>query len=551
MNGRAGRATWARVGAVALLVGHGVLAWVGRGPGILTRQDDALYIILARSLLGGSYRDLYRVGTPLHSLYPPGYPAELALWGGVFGFRFDAIVLFSVLCSVLALFLIWKVADRFLGPWLALAVLAPIAVNPMLLEAAGNVASEAPYLMLTVVALWLSTRKTGPDRPGRGRFVLIGSIALLASITRAAGVALLGGLLLEWLFERRWVSVVVFGSLSVVVFAGWLSFSGRVSREVGAKSYVTTMVTTADGSPAEAKPKAVGPVAVAAAWTRRIYSNARYYATNGAPWALAVPTIPGTVVDNLLSTLILLGAGITGVAVMVGWWRTASLYILVYVGVLLLYAWQQPRFFMPIVPFVIVACIAGMSWWAARWRWKPLRVLLPGLISVALFGSGCVRSGAAVNRLARCDRSGDLPDPTCMRLDQRSWFQAIRYIREHIPAGTVLLSAKPEPLFVYTGLRTVGMFDIDEPPDSEFIGRIRGRGAQYILLGSLQAREPNGLSRRMLANCDSLTLEAYFPARTYLFRVAAPTSDAGRRASCDAMVRYRAANLDRIFGPDP
>ena len=54
----------------------------------------------------------------------------------------------------------------------------------------------------------------------------------------------------------------------------------------------------------------------------------------------------------------------------------------------------------------------------------------------------------------------------------------------------------------------------------------------------------------MLANCDSLTLEAWFPERTYLFRVEAPTTAAGRRASCDAMARYRAATIGRNFGDD-
>lgn len=537
--------------AAALLVGHGVLAWVGRGPGILTRQDDALYIILARSLLKGSYRDLHRVGTPLHALYPPGYPAELALWGGTFGFGFDTVVLFSVLCSVLALFLIWRVTDRFLGPWLALAVLIPTAINPMLLEAAGTASSEAPYLMLTAVALWLSVRKTGPGRPGRGRFVLIGAIALLASITRAAGVALLAGLLLEWLLARRWALIVVFGVLSIGVFSGWLVFSGRVSTNVGAKSYVATLRVTPDGSPAEARPTVTGPVAVAAAWSRRMYSNARYYVTEGAPWALAVPTIPGTPVDNLLSILILLGTGIAGAIIMIGWWRTVSLYLLAYTGVLLLYAWQAARFFVPVVPFAVVACIAGANWWANRLRWRPLRVLFPGLITLTLALGGWVRSVPAVTRLAGCDRSGELPDLYCMRLDQRSWFEAIRYIQERLPADAVILTMKPEPLFYYTGHQSVGTLDIAAPPDSEFIGRVREEGADYILLGSLQADEPARLSRRMLANCDSLTLEAFFPERTYLFRVATPASAVERRVSCEALARYRAANIGRRFGIDP
>jgi hypothetical protein len=110
---------------------------------------------------------------------------------------------------------------------------------------------------------------------------------------------------------------------------------------------------------------------------------------------------------------------------------------------------------------------------------------------------------------------------------------------------------KPEPLFYYTGHQSVGTLDIAFPPDSEFIGRIRREGAGYILLGSLQSQEPGRLSRRMMASCDKLTLEAFFPARTYLFRVETPPTAEGRRVSCEAMVRYRAANIGRNFGGDP
>lgn len=43
---------------VLLLALHAVLAWIGRSPGILTRQDDARYLVLARALRHGQYRDL-------------------------------------------------------------------------------------------------------------------------------------------------------------------------------------------------------------------------------------------------------------------------------------------------------------------------------------------------------------------------------------------------------------------------------------------------------------------------------------------------------------
>ena len=76
-----GRLMWAVV--AALLVLHAALAWSGREIAVLTAQDDVRYMLLGTSLRGLSYRDLFLVGTPPHNVYPPGYPAFLAVWSVV------------------------------------------------------------------------------------------------------------------------------------------------------------------------------------------------------------------------------------------------------------------------------------------------------------------------------------------------------------------------------------------------------------------------------------------------------------------------------------
>ena len=45
-----------------VLVSHAVLAWLSREPGILTREDDAEYIVLAQSLQDFGYHESFRVG---------------------------------------------------------------------------------------------------------------------------------------------------------------------------------------------------------------------------------------------------------------------------------------------------------------------------------------------------------------------------------------------------------------------------------------------------------------------------------------------------------
>ena len=70
-----------RAAAGVLLTVHAILAWMHRVPGLTTEHDDAWYLVLARALRQFSYAELPIVGTPPHAMYPPGYPALLALFG--------------------------------------------------------------------------------------------------------------------------------------------------------------------------------------------------------------------------------------------------------------------------------------------------------------------------------------------------------------------------------------------------------------------------------------------------------------------------------------
>lgn len=537
MTGRRIGARWPRVAAGLLLGLHAALAWFGRAPGILTRQDDALYVVLARSLLQGTYRDLHRIDTALHALYPPGYPAQLAAWGGVFGFGTDTLIVFSLLCSTLALALFWQAVNRIFSPWIAVAALAPLAVNPLLLQYAGSVASEAPYLLLTMIPLWILSRA---EQTGRKTSLVVAVVGLVALLTRAVGVAFLAALVLSSLLQRRWRAATILALISATILGGWLTWSSHVSREESAKSYVASM-ETGPLTAAQASP----PAGVAEHLARRVVRHTRFYATEGFPWALAVPTIPGTVIDNVIGLVIVLGTGLVGLVLLCRKWHLAALYLIMYTGVLLVYPWLQARFVVPILPLAVLASLVGGQRLALRSRWKPLQAVVPLGLALILVAGGSLRSIPAVTANVRCDREGQLPDPDCMPPDKASWFEAIRFLQDSIPGDAVFLTAKPEPLFLYTGLRSVATLGTASPPDTAFIPRIRRLGAGYILLGSLQSMEPGLLSRRMLANCDALILERYFPERTYLFRVAPPGSEAGKRESCEAMARYRYANIGR------
>ena len=64
--------------AAIFLAGFVVLAWLQRVPSLTTANDDATYVLLARSLRDGGFNSIHLVGAPIHTKYPPVFPVLLA-----------------------------------------------------------------------------------------------------------------------------------------------------------------------------------------------------------------------------------------------------------------------------------------------------------------------------------------------------------------------------------------------------------------------------------------------------------------------------------------
>lgn len=522
--------------AIALLALHAALAWVGRPAGVATRQDDAVYLLLARSLREFGYQNLYYVNTPPHGLYPPGYPAMLAVWGGLFGDGFDGLALLSVLASTATLGLIYLVMRRLASPVVRLLVLAVLAVNPYLIQYGGDIASEAPYMLLSVLALWLLVRQ---DKVTTGTLVLVGVVAVAAALTRAVGAALLLALGIHWLLERRWRAAGLLTAASAVAVGGWLWWASRVPHAVAGHSYVADATHRADNKP----PAGMGEILF-----ERTVDNVPNYLAISLPYRLPIPTLPGTLVDNVLGALIVTLGLVAGVWLLWGKWRPAALYILAYGAVLAVWPWQVGRFLVPMLPLLVPAIVLGLG--------EALRGVRPAwsapamaTLMLVLLGNGFTRTTGELRQKGGCERGLEFPSPTCVAPDQSSFFAALRYIRANLPSEAVLLTAKPEPLYYYTARRASPTLPSRIRAES-LLPELYRTGTGYVLLGSLQAAEPTRLADALAANCRRIEPQEFFPPRTYLFRVLSQDAPDGEQAGCEAVAEYRRLNQGRNFEAD-
>jgi hypothetical protein len=537
------------VAALALVSLHGALAWIAREPGVLTGQDDTEYMLLAESLLDGGYNDLFRVDSPPHRTYPPVYPAALAAWGTFAGRGFDSLVTLNVAVSAAALLVLFGVLRRLTGDALALTTVALLAINPGLIRLAGGIRSEPLFMLLTLVALAAllpadaaraampgaaeSEPRTGRRREATWLVITIGA-ALLATLTRSVGVTVMAAIGLHWLLlQKRWTLVAVPAAVATIAVAAWLAWTALGTEQFVGSSYMAELRVLWTGT------EWTGPLpGRALRWTR-------LYLVHGLPTALALPAIPGTTVDNLVQLTCFGAAGAVGLTVLLKRWRAAALWIIVYASFLAIWLFYVDRFVVPVAPLLVASVLIGAHTTGRRVGQRA-GVALPAAAALILAVGATVMTASLLRERTGCDRGGRYPDPACMSEDQRSYFDALRWIDANTPADAVFLTAKPGALYVYTGRRSIAFDRSAREPEPTFIEFVRDAGAEWILLGSLHNQEPARLAGRMKINCERLRVAAVFPPRTWLFRIEeGGTDDAG---ACVAIDAYTAATADDTFG---
>ena len=515
-----------RATAVGLLALHAVLAWLTRAAAIGTGNDDATYLLLARSIRHFEYVDRHLVNMPVHAQYPPGYPAILAVFGGQLGPSITLALVVGIVFSLIGIWLAFDIARRLMPLGYAIGMLGLLAVNPRLLEYAGQVRSEIPYTALSLLTIWLLT--TRPMKP-RVVFICIAS-TILAALTRSIGVTLIGAVFLLWVFERHFARAAALVGASAVFVGTWITWNFLAPDQFASRSYAALAART--------RPTDVGSPALML--FHRVTRFITEYIGGSIQATIGVPTIQGVVVDNLFWVLVVFGLTAMGLFLASRRALPLAAYVCTYFAFLALWPDKLSRFLLPMIPFVLLLGTWGAATIAERWqrRWLPAAFGLLGVLIVI----GCAQQYLPKFRTSlSCPRQDPQESPACFQEVQRGFFALARYVRDNTPPSAKFLTTK-EATFAYYSGRQVFHPDlavIKYGPN--LVPAISAMGIEYIVLSPIiGTRLPVGL----LPACRRLETVMTFPGPTSLLRIL--SEEAGTPdQTCDAI-----SKINQFF-PNP
>ncbi len=519
--------TRAVLAAVAgLLVVHAALVWLARPTGIEAGGDDASYYLLGQALRHLQYTELWIPGSPAHRLYPPAYPALVAVWSSLAGTGFTAEVVLSICLSVATLAVAYVLAARSFGQRLALAALAVLAVNPAMVDKAGHIASEMPYALWSLLALALIGRRSSAG------MIVAGACAIVAALTRTVGGTLLIALVAFLLLERRWKPALTLALASALTLGTWLWWAAAAPEQHIGSSYIADALSTVQ--------RTAHPAGLLATLVGRLGHNTATYAVQMLGTVMPFPSIPGTRVDEYL-WITLVAAGL--LAGLVDAWRrhrAVVLYLVCYGALLLAWPFAQGRFLLPVAALLVPIWLWGVWLLARKVRgWGGLAVPVAG--AALLVATGAWGSLGEVRPLWGCDRvTGQSSGGSCIPVRQREFRDAVRWVRDSTGPDAVVLTGKPAALFYLTGRRTLPyQASVSVSPDS-LASYLTAKGARYVVLTAYNEAERTRLSGNLSAACRAFRVAAAIDSEAYVLRVRGAQDGAGADA-CGALDEYRRA----------
>lgn len=484
-----------------LLTAFGLVAFAGfafyyRQTAIFWGGDDADYALLAQAVRGLRYHDLFLVGIPPHTTYPPVYPVLLSMWGGALGDGVSTLSALNVLLMVAALGIVAHLVTIHSSARVAALITLVLVTNPHLLTYAGRMMSEAPMMFFAASAIWFADRRS--DRAG---IALAIACAVLCALTRTAGVAVIVAIGLHWLFRRRWAAAAALGIAAVIGVGGWLLW---------------TVQETADPSAGYASRFAayqLEEVSFVGALVEAIVTKARVVFASQLPEAFALPLTDRTQWDNLVWAPLLIGAIGLGLWSMRKRSPVAMYYLLAYALVLGAWPFTGMRLLFPILPLLVTAAIVG-AWRAGGFISPRLAEPLAIVTAVILVGGGAWRSAQDVP----CDGSVYSETPNCVRESDVGLGQAITFVGEQTARDAVIMVRRGEVLHYYTHRLTVGWPSPLEarsvPPDTI----LAYTQADYIVASQAYTRTA-GLATFLDRTCERLETVYAIRPHTLVLRV--------------------------------
>ena len=447
-------------------------------------HDSGIYIILSKALATGQgYREIFLVGNPLHTKYPPLFPLLLEPLVYVFGYHFVAMKLLVVAFAVGALFPLYILCRDLSDDVMASLVVIATVTSPGILHYSHSIMTEMPYLFFSFLALyWL--HKCAIQGTWSGKSVAI-AVALIPVVylTRLLGLSLLVAAVAYLLVDgagrpgARIRRAIVLGGLAAIPAVIWFLHNWWMGEAAG------TAYWSGYGGRVYDAPSAIDSISILSI---RLMTNLYKYALHSS---MVVFFYLPSVLERLL--LVPLAALIFGGFL----WRAVrkrtvlEYYVLFYMCSVLLFPGTRPqRYLVPLIPFLwyyfLTAVYQGLSWLHKEPLWSMSPYQRGARLAVQLLFVLLVTSNGAASVVANVIHQGR--EDYYHTVGEEGYIGVTQWVGTHTTPESVFIWAKPALRFLWTGRKAVDYPRTDNA--KELLEFIHLRQVNYVVVDAFSEK---------------------------------------------------------------
>lgn len=446
-----------------LLVVAALFYLAGLTPLITLGGDDALYVMLARSMAQGrGYVDAFGPHDLLHKSVPPGFSLALLPMVLVFGENIILLKLIPLLSTLAALFALYLLLREY-APQDWFWPLIIFGLNPMVVDRATILVSEPLFLFYSFLGLYFLIKYESISKDVNNYFWLSVLFMSLSFYTRSAGIVFLPTVFLYFLAQGKFKRSLLISGVLLLAIIPWFIFSlAAGSMYVG--HFFGKSLSTVDAGRIN-----LIDLILRLAHHAIIYTGKTVIDLFAYPIFYDISKFSHLFLFKVLCSLSICGVVAYGFVRERSNKRSVMVYY-VFFTLLLCFVWPEidPRFLLTILPFMGVYLFRGLRTLGSR---------NGGALAGSIFGLLIIAN--LIGNVGVASKKHFAPYSS----EELSYLSALGWIKTNAPADSVIMCRQPRGSYFLTGRRALmyaGTHDL-----LAIIRQIRENNVRYVILDAL------------------------------------------------------------------
>jgi len=452
-------------------------------------------------------------GIAFPSYQGPLYPVILAPFIALFGVNLVVLKLVSVFFAAGAVFIIFKLMAKLANYTIATLVSLAMAINYMIANYAGTTYSEpfftflqALYLLVLFTYLDRSRQETTGLKTVWKPVLWISLVSFALFQTRSVAAVSLVLTLIVFLFERQYLSSLLFAGYSVIQYALLGLYKKLIwgATSSGLKSQFEGLLLKNFYKPAEGNEDFAGMI-------KRFWVNSELYLSKHMG-RLSGLRAYDSLEKSTLTTIVIYGLVVAGALLI--WRKNKNMrYLLLYLAgmagasfVMLQTTWDQERIIMIYFPLIIGFFLYAFYLVFQHAKTKTLQPVFvcAGIALILLI------SVQSLKKIEPDGFSGKFNSGTFASYspDWQNYMLASKWAAQNLPDSAVVICRKPQMSWVASGGKDFfkGIYRLESSNPDSMVTFFKEMGATHVIMANLRLNPRMKTERTITTVRNSLYL---------------------------------------------